>query len=361
MLVISFVACQEDNENPNSNDGFDRQVMLANWADNIIIPVYTDFAEKTTALKAASEAFVTDPSAANYDDLATKWETAYLTFQEVSMFEIGKAEEVRLTNNLNIYPTDIDGISSNILDDTYNFELPSQIAMQGFPALDYMLFGVAADKATILNFYQGDADAALYLDYVKALTHRIDDLAQAVLADWKGDYRNSFVENSSNDALSSVDKLTNDFLFYYEKHLRAGKIGIPAGVFSGNPLSEKVEAFYKQDLNKALFMRSLDAVQDFFNGKAYNSTSEGESMKAYLNYLGTQKNDASLSTAINHQFDAARTTAESLNDNFAQQVMDDNTKMLATYDQLQLNVVNIKVDMLQAFNINVDYIDADGD
>ena len=35
--------------------------------------------------------------------------------------------------------------------------------------------------------------------------------------------------------------------------------------------------------------------------------------------------------------------------------------MLITYDIIQVAVVLLKVDMLQALNINVDYIDADGD
>jgi len=35
--------------------------------------------------------------------------------------------------------------------------------------------------------------------------------------------------------------------------------------------------------------------------------------------------------------------------------------MLSTYDGLQKNVVLLKVDMLQALNINVDFVDADGD
>ena len=35
--------------------------------------------------------------------------------------------------------------------------------------------------------------------------------------------------------------------------------------------------------------------------------------------------------------------------------------MTEAYDALQLVVVSIKVDMLQAFNVSVDYVDADGD
>ena len=46
---------------------------------------------------------------------------------------------------------------------------------------------------------------------------------------------------------------------------------------------------------------------------------------------------------------------------FISQINSDNSKMLLTYDAIQAVVVLLKVDMLQAFSINVDYQDADGD
>jgi hypothetical protein len=35
--------------------------------------------------------------------------------------------------------------------------------------------------------------------------------------------------------------------------------------------------------------------------------------------------------------------------------------MLETYDELQRNVILMKVDMLQALSIDINYVDADGD
>ena len=35
--------------------------------------------------------------------------------------------------------------------------------------------------------------------------------------------------------------------------------------------------------------------------------------------------------------------------------------MLETYDLMQKNIIFMKVDMLQLFDIKVDYVDADGD
>ncbi len=363
LLSLTF-ACGDDEQPGGGNepvDNFDRQEMLFNWADNFIIPGYTALAEKTNTLKEAGASFSETPDATNYTNLVSAWEDAYLHFQDVSMFEIGKAEELRLTNNLNIYPTDVDALNNNVLEGDYNLELPSQIATQGFPALDYLLFGIADGQDALIEFYQTDANADAYLQYLKALTLRIDSLIQAVLADWTDTYRDEFVNNTGNAATASVDKLVNDYIFYYERHLRAGKIGIPAGVFSGSALPQNVEGLYSKDKSKALLNRALDAVQAFFNGTHTTGNSNTESLKSYLDYLEIQKDGQNLSTIINNQFEAARTTASELDDNFSTQVENDNTKMLATYDQLQLNVVPLKVDMLQAFNINVDFVDADGD
>ena len=50
-----------------------------------------------------------------------------------------------------------------------------------------------------------------------------------------------------------------------------------------------------------------------------------------------------------------------LDENFSEQISTNNSKMLQAYDELQRNVVLMKVDMFQALSINVDYVDADGD
>ena len=99
------------------------------------------------------------------------------------------------------------------------------------------------------------------------------------------------------------------------------------------------------------------AVQNVFNGKHYGSSASGESYKTYLTSL--DKSD--LATSINTKFDAAREKINSLDNSFYAQVNTDNTKMTQAFDALQEVVVLVKVDMLQAFNISIDYVDADGD
>jgi len=106
-----------------------------------------------------------------------------------------------------------------------------------------------------------------------------------------------------------------------------------------------------------LALDALQAVEDFFNGKHYNGSLTGESFKSYLQYL--DRNDIYVSTT--DQFNSARIEINNLSNNFSNQINTDNTKMTKAYDELQKAVVLLKVDMLQAFSINIDYVDADGD
>ena len=54
------------------------------------------------------------------------------------------------------------------------------------------------------------------------------------------------------------------------------------------------------------FLREGSAVQDFFNGKHFNSTTEGESLASYLDALNSVKNEEDLSTLINDQMNTFR-------------------------------------------------------
>ena len=361
LTAVVISGCTNNGPSGPDVDDFDREAILVNWADNIIIPSFSNLAESTASLKTDAELFTENPSPQTLADLRSSWENAYLGFQHVSMFQINKAMEIRYRDNLNIYPTDTTEIKENIQTGSYNLALPSLNNSQGFPALDYLLNGLGDNNTEILSYYTTNPNAENYQTYLVDLTSRIDVLTNEVLANWNSGYRDDFVSNSGNGANSSLDMMVNDYIYYYEKHLRAGKIGIPAGVFSGNSLNGHVEAYYSDSFSKELFTTALNASQDFFNGNYFEGNSSGESLNSYLTYLNVTRDGESLATVINNQFDAARDEAEGLNENLAMQVEADNSKMLATYDMLQMNVVYMKVDMLQALNINVDYVDADGD
>lgn len=361
-ILLMAGACGSDNgKTEETTDNFDRGAMLANWADNIIIPAYSSFKSKTDELKSKTIEFTEDPTIGRLENLRAIWETAYVSFQNISMFEIGKAEELRFRNRMNIYPTDAPQIEGFIADGNYNLELPSTIDAQGFPAMDYMLNGLAENDPEILTHYTSNSNADGYKNYLRTLSETISSLTDQVLMSWTSGYRDTFVSNTASSASGSVDKFTNTYIFYYEKALRAGKVGIPAGVYSNGVLPQTVEAFYKKDISKELLLEAIDATRNFFNGKSFGGSTNGPSFKSYLDYLNTIKNGEDLGALIDDQFGVAKRKASELNPNFVQQIETDNSKMLETFNELQRNVVLLKVDMVQAMNIAITYVDADGD
>lgn len=365
VLTIVMVACSGSDDGDNKpKDNFDRQTMLINWADNIIIPVFQDLNTKLETLVTAKNTFVATPDQTNLDAFRTAWLNAYKVWQYAEMFNIGKAEAINYGFQMNIYPATVADIEANIASGTYDLTHSNNNDAVGFPALDYLLYGVASDDAAILEVYNTNANASGYKTYASDLVDQMKSLTQTVLNDWTSGYRDTFVSKTGNTAESSVNKVVNDYVNYYESGLRSRKIGIPAGIFSGgNLFPEKVEGYYSQEVSKVLALESLKAVQDFFNGKAYSSIASANSLKAYLDYLNIAKGGEDLATLINNQLDLARTKIQDLDVNFSNQIDTDNAKMTLAYDELQKAVVLLKVDMMGALQIGLDagYIDNDGD
>lgn len=361
-----FISCSSNNDGvddvPVNKDGYDRTALLVNWADNIIIPSFQNYEAKVQELITANNTFTASPSQVNLDVVRTKWLEAYKLYQRAYIFEIGKAEQIKFNDFTNTYPTNTTDIQTNISTGTYNLAALSQNDNQGFPAIDYMINGLAGTDAEILDFYTTNADATKYKNYLTAIVNRLKINVDLILTDWNTTFRNSFVTNNGSSATSSTNKMVNIFVKNYEYYLRALKVGVPSGALTDhitNPT--KTEGYYKNDVSRELLLEAVQANQDFFNGKKANQTGNGESLKAYLDYLLTVKGGADISTVINNQFTAIYTSINTVSPSFSDQITNDNTKMLALYDELQKNVRNFKIDLMQKMDIVVDYIDNDGD
>lgn len=360
LISATWTGCGDDMSGEDTlRDQFDRSTMLTHWADGFIIPGYRSYVESIDSLHSKADKFVTDPTTSSLNDLRNAYRFAYNAWQEVSMFEIGKAEELLLRNNTNIYPTNTIEILDNINTQAYNLELPSTNDQQGFPAVEYLIFGLSDSDQLIVDQFLNDPN---YRNYLTDLTSRLNELSGAVYTDWTSGYRETFINDDGSSASSSVNRMVNDYLFYYERFLRAGKIGIPAGYFSGSPLANLVEAQYTNPfpINHSLYINSFDSFKNFFRGTS-KYIGNGPSLEAYLDYIKELTDGADVAQAINEAMDDVDVISAELNNDLKIQVLEDNSKMLETFDALQVITVLLKTDMLSALNISVDYVDADGD
>jgi len=357
LFSLCTVSCMTDADDQCTTDDFDRGAMLNNWAGNIIIPAYENYTNKLEGLKIDLVAFSDTPNQTNLDKARTSWLGAYIAWQKVALFQIGKAEVLRLRDYTNTYPLDAVGVENNIASDSYDLSLSTEMDKQGFPALDYLLNGVKDSDLEILNVYN-DPNYGVYLT---AVSNRLEQMGKDVLNDWKGSYKTIFIQNECSSATASVDKLTNDFIFNFEKHIRVAKIGKPIGFFTNTPVPEAVEAFYKKDVSKELFVVAIQASRDFFAGKHFNSNTEGISLKSYLTDLDIEAGGRSLSVVILEKMDKAISTANGLEDNFYNQIIADRDAFVVMRKELHSVVEVLKTNMIAALKIKADFNDTDGD
>ena len=362
-ITLLSISCTE-NDNNSSTDGYDRSSLLSNVVDNIMIPAHQNFDSQLELFESAVNSFGQDRSISNLELMQNQFIEAYKAWQHIEMFNIGYAEEIFYASKMNIYPANITRIAQNINSDNVDLDGNSnQFSAQGFPAVDYLLFGLGETNDQILNVYVTDNN--LTFGYLNLLVSKMVNNTDSVISYWETN-RQSFINSTGNTSTSSLNKLANDFVYFYEKGLRANKIGIPAGVWSGQ-LPQNVEAYYKSDISKILAIEALQASADFFNGIHFgDSQTNGESLYDYLAYLDdTNYSDSSmfigLEDDIVDSFDNSMIKINVLNDNFALQIETDNMKMLEAYDAIQQGVVRLKTNMLSILGIAVDYYDADGD
>lgn len=345
-FILTTLGCGP-NGTGSDDDGpmavnFDRRAMLKEWADEVITPAYAGFDNQLEELEISWGNYQSTPDLVTFETLKSRYFQAYLGWQRLSPFVFGKAEEIRLRSQVNTYPSDLVLIEENIVSpEAVNLALPSQAIAQGLPALDYLFFGPKAGQLASNENYQA---------YVSLLIDRMQALTAEAEAGWLAD-ADAFVQNDGNSATASIDRMVNDYIFHYEKFLRAGKVGIPAGVFSDDPLADRAESLFA-GTSKSLMLASLEASRQFFAERG---------LADYLDALNVQRDGALLSTTINDRFALIKAETENVGEDFAEQVESDNAKMLALYDEMQQLVILLKVDMLQALSINVDYVDADGD
>ena len=346
----------EDNQSGNDNS-FDRVKMMTFITEEIIMPSYDNLNSSLNELKESYELFKINITEHNLEELRNKWLNSYKLWQHVEMYNIGKSMEDYLIFRSNIYPVDTVRVNQNIDNGEYSLENPNNYAAQGFPTIDYLLYGIENDPVKVIDHYKENDKVMKYLGAL------IEDLAANVknVNDHWNQVKNEFVNSVDNTASSNLNMMVNDFIYYYEKGFRANKFGIPAGVFSGGALPDRVEGYYSKNFSKVFALEAMTSIRKFFNGESYKDDDlKGLGLKTYLDFVEKDKEEL-LSNKINAQLIDAEKSINELENNLSGQIESDLIKVLKTYDEIQTAVVLLKVDMLQALNIAVDYADADGD
>lgn len=366
ILTVTFFACTKTGENPveTNTKETDRKALLANLSDNIIVPAYADFKIQFDDMLAKADVFTATPNTANLIAYRASWRAAYINWQKVEMFDFGPGQTYAIRAHFNIYPTNVSIIQANTAAGNANLEVPASYAAQGFPAIDYLINGIGSNDTEIIAAYTTATDASKKVNYLKRINNQMNTVFTQVYTAWKGDFATNFKSKTAIDAGSSTSTLINGYILNFERYIRAGKIGIPAGIMTpGNSFPEKVEAFYTKDLGLTLAKTAQTATYNLFLGKSYQNQTAGYSIKNYLDALGVKDATSGklLSELITQQFDLIDVNLNGLQNNLYSEVNNNKPKMVNTYNEMQKLVRLLKVDMTSAMSVTITYTDNDGD
>lgn len=357
LAVLS--SCGPDKEGGDPKTEYDRQAMVANYAENLIVPGYTVFKNKTEAMHTAINAFVAAPATGTLATARTAYQEAYKAWQDVSMYEFGPAEEQLLRANLNVYPTSAAEIENNISSGSYDLQASANLDAKGFPALDYLLYE-AGPEAAVVDQYTSGASTANRKKYLQEISSLITQRANTVYTGWtSGNYAATFKNAPGTAVGSAVANLVNQLNFDIDVTKRA-KIGFPSGRFTaGSALPEKVEAYYSQT-SLELLKQAIRAEKAVFMGMTANGT-DGPGLDDYLDHVEAPYGEGLLSDAIEAQFDAALAAANAVQGPLSEAVTTQPQAVTKVYDELQKLIVLTKTDLPSALGVTITYTDNDGD
>jgi predicted lipoprotein len=301
----------------------------------------------------AAQDFETERTPENLGTLQEALKIARLAWQDVSPFRFGPAESI---TSLNTYPVDPKEISERVSSGEYSFDTIGSSDAIGFPALGYLLHGVGDNQEDILAMYTADTDAENRMTYLIENINFINERVDTATEEWQssgGDYIGMFLseENAGTDVGSSLGMLINSYVKHYERFLRDGKVGIPAGVRSaGTPRPLAVEAYYGES-SVELASANLQQVERIFTG------GDNRGLDDNLEALGA----GDLSSEIQTQIDEAQSALDGLSDPLSQQIEENNDPVLTTFEEMQQVVTLLKADMTSILGITITYQDNDGD
>lgn len=356
-IGVLVAAC--DSTPPFPPSDFQRAEMLEHVGRDIILPSYEGLQDAVNALDAAAETFGASPTTESLADLRSALKEARLAWQDANLFQFGPAESVTLRSSLNTYPADEDQIEENVESGEYVLGTIENRAAAGFPALGYLLHR-DSDEAILTSFTDGP-NASNRTAYLLDNVAFIKDAVDATVEEWSadgGNYIGTFLseENAGSDVGSSLGMLVNAFVLHYERFIRDGKVGIPAGVRSaGVPRPTSTEAFYG-GYSAELAAANVEAVKRLFLGNTA-AGADGLGFDDNLEALDAGE----LSTQIQADLDQAISALDSLEDPLSEQIETNNEPVVAAFTELQDVLILLKADMTSVLGITITYQDNDGD
>ena len=170
ILLTVSLSC-DNNESIEVGPTYDRESLLENWYNQHISIGLSDFKNKVEMVGEMVDLLNNEKTLSSLTKLREEHLKAWKAWQKIEMFNIGKAEEIYYGAKMNVYPVNTARIEANVLSGSYDLANDANnYAAQGFPTLDYLLYGIGSTDEEILSKYTADNTYLNYLEAVSRIT-----------------------------------------------------------------------------------------------------------------------------------------------------------------------------------------------
>ncbi|WP_075186064.1 imelysin family protein [Teredinibacter haidensis] len=189
----------------NSSSSAASQYSMADFSGDLGRAITVEYQQLNTdvaALESAASTFCADTaSTVAFEQLQTGWVVAQRQWQRVQGINFGPANDDNRRYLIAFYPIDDASLSSRVealISGTQNIAetIPASAAeLQGFPALEYLLF-----RENALTLIRVPAETARHCEFISVVAGNLDSLIEPIANEWAGSYGAAFSASDNSQA-----------------------------------------------------------------------------------------------------------------------------------------------------------------
>ena len=355
---------------------FDRNALLGQFADELILPVVRDFASQASSLADDARAWAAGPNNSTRAAAQAGWVATMESFQVLEPMQFGPAGSASMfagglgiRDEIYSWPTvNYCAVDQTTVDEDFrdsNFFQSNLVNVYGLDTLELLLFREGVDNectpridinrngtwdtlvaAGALTQRQADY-AVVVADGILEQANRLRDAWEPSGGNFAGDLRNAGIGASVYDsAKEALDEVFAAF-FFLDTDLKDQKLAIPAGISPECPnevCPEDVEFPFSRRSKLAL-AANLDGAAGIFAGAG----TSGEGFVWYLDDVGAE----ALGDRMSSQLATAREAIEAIPGRLRDALTTDPASVDAAYAAVQLFTTDLKSEFVSVLNLTI--------
>ncbi|WP_339723387.1 imelysin family protein [uncultured Paraglaciecola sp.] len=336
-------------------------VYLTDLTDNLIIPAYANFANKTQLLQTQSYSFceANTPSNTDLQSFKQSWLEAVQAWQNIQWLNLGPVLDETRSLRIQFWEPGTDAVKNGVealllrQGETIDVDLLSgvNVGAQGIPALEYLLYPTNSSDSLI-----NASNKAKRCEVATAIADNLFNMSSEIHSQWQTSYRETLITGINE--FTSVQDAVEELVTLWLEHINIVKDDkILAGFGDTSPGVAQNAEHYLSDA-------SLSSIA--VNTATFLSIYTAGDGQGFDDILSTTLSQQTIATQVNTDITAAINRIEAISQTFntfsATIANDDGRAQLTTLvDELNTIRDSLTIEFIQALDISTGFNATDGD